>query len=402
MEGNPVSLKKSRSELAVCAIYASMTAYIAADQLLSPFLPSTFVRVFELICLAAMAWFVLELFLYRQNFRYRGWPLLLFALLMISCVSIIARGDYGGGIKDLVLQKFSYTQIPAYILPFIVLVMPNRKYLTSILNVLFFSMLAVIPIWLLQSINLVQEEFDAESIGAYLPLFGAVLILFRRHLSSGRRLVVYALYFVYFMLMVLNARRNMVVSLSLFFIIAFLMGNITMLKTSMRARLLLLSGVAAAAAIVVATWGGLSTTVFQRILYRGTEDTRSSVEILFLADMATSPEYEWVIGRGIDGSYSQRTEDKETLEVSYERPSIETGYLHMILKGGLFHVLVILSFLFTALIRGVSTKKHLLQGLALFLTVYLIDFYMTNWTLFFSVKAVLFWFIVSICLQYRK
>ena len=404
MDVSSLFQEKSRSEVAVSATYASITAYIAADQLFSSFLPSTLIRVFELLSLVAIFWFVLQVFLCRENARYRGWPILLIALLAISCLSIIARGEYEGGIKNMILVKFSYTQIPAYILPFAILVLPNRKYLTAILNVFFFSMLAVIPIWLMQSVNLIQQQegFPSESIGAYLPFFGTVLILFRRHLSTRRRRVVYAIYFAYFMLMILNARRNMIVSLSLWFGIAYLMGNATKLKTNMRARLLLLSGVVAVAVFVAISWGWLSQTVFQFILDRGMEDTRSGVEALFLADMASSPVSDWVFGRGIDGTYIQMTEDAQTLEVSFDRYLIETGYLYAILKGGLFHLLLYLLFLFTAFIRGISVKKHLLQGLALFLAVYLLEMYMTNWVFFFSVKAVVFWFAVSVCLQYKK
>ncbi len=399
---NPAVRTRSRGEVAVMAVYASITAYIAADQLLSMFLPSTLIRIFELVCLGVMVWYTVKIWTYGETPRYRGWPLVLILLLAACNLFIIIRGNYGGGLKDMVLLKFSYLQIPAYILPFAILLLPNRKYINAILEVLFFSMLLVIPIWLLHLLDLVRDSFYGEALGVYLPFFGALLILFRKKLNMRRQLVVFAIYGFYFILMLLNARRNMVVSLSLFFVVAFIMGNVTRFKTDMRSRLLLLGAVAGAVALIIANWGVLSSTVFDRILYRGLEDTRSGVELTFLSDMASSPVQDWIWGRGLDGAYENMKQDPVTLEFNYDRSVIETGYLYLLLKGGLMYVLLILSFLFTAFFRGISFKKPLLTGMALFLLIYLLDMYMTNPVSFFAVKTVIFWLIVSICLQYRE
>lgn len=386
----------------VMRVYACITAYIAAEQLFGQFLPSTLVRIFELLCLGCMIWFTVRVFAAHRNFQYRGWPLMLIILLALCNLFIIARGHYTGGLKDMILLKFSYSQIPAYILPFVVLFLPNRKYIRSILEVFFYSMLLIVPIWLINSLNLVQEQFYGESLGVYLPFFGTLLILFRRHLSQRQKVIVIVLYFVYFVLMVLNARRNMVVSLSLYFVIALLMGNYTLFKRSARARLWLIGGVAAVALILVASWGILSKTVFDRLLFRGMEDTRSEVELFFIVDMASSPAVDWIAGRGIDGFYAQITQNSETMEVSASRNVIETGYLYLILKGGLVYLILILLFLFTAFFRGIRFKKPLLRGMCLFLLIYLVDLYMTNQICFFTVRTVVLWVIVSVCLQYRK
>ena len=122
----------------------------------------------------------------------------------------------------------------------------------------------------------------------------------------------------------------------------------------------------------------------------------------FLSDMASSPVQDWIWGRGLDGAYENMKQDPVTLEFNYDRSVIETGYLYLLLKGGLMYVLLILSFLFTAFFRGISFKKPLLTGMALFLLIYLLDMYMTNPVSFFAVKTVIFWLIVSICLQYRE
>ncbi len=393
---------RSREEIAVMSVYACMVARIVVDPLLSSFFPSTILRVLELLFLGLMLWFTLRVFYYKAHFKYSGWPVVLICLLALCSISIVVRGDYSLQLKDLVLSKSAYDSIPAYLLPFVVLCLPNRKYILSIFDVLFYSMLFVLPLWLLSATNLVREEYLGEAVGVYLPFFGTLLLLFHRKFPFRRNLVTVSVYAIYLLLMVLNARRNMVVSLVLYAVIAFLMGNATLFKKSMRARLLLAAGTATIAAIVFFSWNTLSSTVFDRILERGMEDTRSGVESRFLIDMASSPASDWLFGRGVDGTYYQMTQDRETMEVSYDRPVIETGYLYLVLKGGLTYLLAILLFLFTALFRGISVKKPLLRGMALFLAVYLIELYMTTPVSYFAVRPIVFWLIVSVCLQYDK
>ncbi len=398
----PRQENRSKEEKAVMAVYACMTARIVVDPLLSPFLQTTILRVLELLFLGLMFWFTVKVFYYKAQFKYAGWPVALICLLAVCSFYIVVRGNYSLGLKDLLLSKAAYDSIPAYLLPFVVLFLPNRKYILSILDVLFYSMLLVLPLWLLSATDLVREEYLGESIGVYLPFFGTLLLLFHRKFSMRRNIVVAGIYAIYFLLMVLNARRNMVVSLALYAVIAFLMGNASLFMTSIRARLLLIAGTALTIAVVIASWTTLSSTIFDRILDRGMEDTRSGVETRFLVDMATSPASDWLFGRGVDGTYFQMTQNRDTMEVNYDRPVIETGYLYLVLKGGLAYMLIILLFLFTAFFRGMSFKKPLLTGMALFLLVYLLDLYMTTPVSYFSVRSIIFWLIVSVCLQYEK
>jgi len=392
----------NREEMAVITIYACISAYIAGDQLLSPFILSTIVRVFELLCLALIAWNYYILIRLHSVYKYRGWALVLLIFLAINNLLIIVRGDYSGGIKDLVLDKFAYDAIPAYVLPFIVLFLPNRKYFKLILQVLFFSMLFILPIWLINALDLVQEEYYAEAIGAYLPFYGIILLQFRRRFSIRQQVEMIGIYLVYLLLMILNARRNMVVSLTLYFVLGIIISCYTLMRRSMRIRIIMLGGAFFVILLVFLNWDTLSTTVFSRILYRGFEDSRSGVELLMITDFASSPASDWVIGRGLDGTYAQMTENKDTYEVLADRGVIETGYLYLILKGGVLYVILILLFLFTAFFRGISFKKTHLTGLSIVLLVYLLDLYMTNPVSYFSVRTVVFWLIVSVCLQYSK
>lgn len=398
----------SAEERYVMAVYALITLRIAADQLLSALLPSAAIRLFELLCLGLILWCCLKVCFLNAHFKYRGWCLVLIALLAINNLFIIARGGYSGGIKDLVLDKLDVNGLPAYLLPFIILVLPNRKYFKSILKVFFYSTLLILPIWLINALDLVQDEFYGEAIGAYLPFYGIILLQFRKRFTVKEQVAMIAIYLAYLLIMVLNARRNMVLSLTLYLVLAFFISNYSAIKRSMRARIVFIAGAAALIVITVFSWGTLSSTIFNRLLDRGLEDSRSQVEMYLFMDLSTSPASDWVFGRGMDGTYYQITQNQETYEVTSERENVETGYLNMLLKGGLIYVLLVVIILFTAFIKGVSFKKPLLTGMSIVLLLYLLDMYMTNPISFFAVRTVVFWFIISICFQlpnpgdYRK
>lgn len=392
---------RSSEEKLVMWVYAFIALRLAADQLLSPFLVSTLVRLFEVICVGGMFWCVLRIWMCGARARYRGWPLSLFLLYALNCIGIMARGDFSGGLKSLVMDKLNGPDaILAYTLPFLILSLPNRKYFRSILKVLFLSLLLTVPIWLLNITSLVREEYLGEAIGVYLPFYGTVLLLFRRKLPRRWRLATYVVYFIYLLLMVLNARRNVIVSLVLYFGLAFIVGNLALIRSN---RKFLMGGIAATillGGIAFASWESLSQSIFRRLLDRSRDDTRSQVELLFLVDMSSAPFSDWLFGRGMDGSYYQMVENSEENSITYDRKVIETGYLHMILKGGIVNVLLILLILFTAFIQGLKSGKTLLKGLAGFLLIYLLEMYMTSPVSFFSVRTVIFWLIVSVCLQF--
>jgi len=391
------------TEKLVIWVYVFIALRLAADQLLSPFLFTTLIRIFEIFCVAGMFGCTLIVWAKGAGVRYRGWTLFLILLFALNCIGIMARGHFGGGLKEIVMNNLNGDDgILAYTLPFLILSLPNRRYFRSILNVLFFSVLLIIPIWLLNITELVREEHYGEAIGVYLPFYGTVLLLFHSKLSRRKHLLVLVIYFIYLLLMVLNARRNVIVSLVLYFGIAFIVGNLALFRSN---RKVVLGGIVAAVLLfgaVMAGWQSLSQSVFSRLIDRAKDDTRSRVELLFLVDMSSAPASDWIFGRGMDGAYYQLVENAEENSITYDRKGIETGYLHMILKGGLIYVLLILAFLFTAFIKGLKSGKTLLQGLACFLPVYLLEMYMTNPVSFFAVRTVIFWLIVSVCFQFSQ
>lgn len=140
--------------------------------------------------------------------------------------------------------------------------------------------------------------------------------------------------------------------------------------------------------------------MFHNLSQRATEDTRSGVEELFFEDFDKSPVEDWIFGRGMDGSYYQPVKNELTGEIINYRQGIETGYLTMMLKGGLLYDLVVILMMMVAL-HGAFRKENdvSIKYIAAILITYFLDMYTTNPVVDYGVRSILFWFIISVLLQ---
>ena len=140
--------------------------------------------------------------------------------------------------------------------------------------------------------------------------------------------------------------------------------------------------------------------MFSNMSKRASENTRSGVEELFFLDFAKSPVEDWIWGRGMDGGYYQEVVNEDTGEISDKRQGIETGYLTMMLKGGLAYDVVVVLMMLAAL-HGVFRKDNdiIIKYISVILITYFLDMYTTNPVVDYGVRSILFWFIISVLLQ---
>lgn len=132
--------------------------------------------------------------------------------------------------------------------------------------------------------------------------------------------------------------------------------------------------------------------LFGFIAQRGTEDTRTPVEDYFYSDMK---EKDWIIGRGVNGEYfcPDVVPDQET---NY-RSLIETGYLQIILKGGLVRLILLLLIALPAVILGLFFSRNILSKAAAFwIIMALISLYPAT-VESFNLQYFLVWISIGIC-----
>lgn len=144
-----------------------------------------------------------------------------------------------------------------------------------------------------------------------------------------------------------------------------------------------------------------SDTLFRQVTQKGMYDNRTVVNEFFEQDMFNS--FDIWFGRGLNGLYycPQRSfvEGRRFQYVKY-RSAIETGFYHLILKGGIIfaclHVLILLG----AVFRGLFCSKNLVtKAFSLWILLSLIELYPFGWP-YFSLKFLFVW--VGACFCYDR
>lgn len=376
-------------------IYICLIVVLIASPLLEDELGSTIIRFAELLSyiIISVNWFTLwskkQLSFSRYNMR-----MLLIIFFGIS-VSILARVEWKNSLNDLIIHLLNSTVAPQYVLPFVILPLPNYRYRRLIYSILFYASWLAVPIWFMNSQKLVQEAWFGESLGAYLPMISAFLLVFDENTTPKRKLINVVLYLTYLLLMILNARRNVVFYLIIFGTIAFYVNYVVNSAKKQRRNFVILL-ISFILPITLLSMPFYEFEFMERFNSRIKVDSRSVVEAFFMADYINAPVEDWVIGRGADGGYYQKEYDLDHFFIGDNRKVIETGYLNMILKGGFIYALAIVMIMLIVLIRLLRVKGRDAIALRLILLLFFIDLYATLVVTRLDIKTVLFWLIISL------
>lgn len=142
-------------------------------------------------------------------------------------------------------------------------------------------------------------------------------------------------------------------------------------KKSSKASLLFVAFLVVAVCFMI--FSSTQDSIFSLLVTRGLEDTRSGVEQNMIADMHG---WDWVIGRGLFGEYYDPM-------FGINRPDIETGYLALILKGGLIYLICFVGILLTSAYKGLFKSNNLfIKAFAIIMIISVIDLYPFGWPKF--------------------
>lgn len=398
-KSNKADVKERRRTLKV---YALLLCILCADSFLNELLPSTVIRILELLCMLNVLIICNKLHSLRR-LRNIGLPILL-TLMAILSIYIVIRGDWDlPTYKDYFLKIIGRNGVWLYISPFILLSLPNKKNFSSILRMFYYGSLLTIPIWIIYSSELVDKNltYKVESIGQYLPFIAGFLLGFPSFFKTKENLAIRFIWAFYLFLMLLGARRNVSFSLALYGLIAYLFYFFDKKSRSAIHVFIAFFGGLIVGLFLLVNFNVLTTGIFKGMAQRANDDSRSAPHELFFADFYTSPTTDWIFGRGMDGTYFQPLKNELTNEMVDDRAVIETGYLQIMLKGGIIYDVLILSFLILAIRKAYKRKDSIInyKYISIFLMTYLIDMYTTSPVLPFQVRSVLFWFCVSIAID---
>lgn len=393
-----INCKEKIENQNVRRIFIAIILYLVLKVFLEPILLSTIVRGIELLCIVYVTILCCRL-CKLQNIDKGKFLILCVAFYQLS---IFLRGKFSFQGTDFYLKLVSSGTLSMF-LPFVAL-LPLRKYFDKLILLFYYFAIITIPIWLFNINNLVvsrssEMSWLGEYIGQYLPFFAGFLLLFLFKFPVKKQLVIWCVYFIYLLLMILNARRNIILSFGLYFL-----GYLMYRKDSTQGTWI--NKIINIIFLLVLSIAFLNPEIFEKffpfLAERGLENTREGVEEYFIADMFQSDIIEQMFGRGLDGTYYQPVYDITTGELlTAGRYGIETGYLDMILKGGFVYVILVVSLILISIFNGFTSKDYVKKRCSFFLCVCLIDLYTTCLLGTLSVKSLLFWVCIGICLSKR-
>jgi hypothetical protein len=219
---------------------------------------------------------------------------------------------------------------------------------------------------------------------------GFILLTYQYHSNKKKLLALLTILLVLFFAIV-RARRGLVIMASGVILSSYLLylfySNKKILVLYLSVLVIILGAFYAANIYNIQ-----KSRIFSFIAERGKEDTRTGVELYFYADMTPT---DWIIGKGISGEYYCPDIDENA--VTNYRSVIETGYLQIILKGGLVSLILLILITVPAIFKGIFYSKNILSKAAgIWILLALLSLYPATVNTF-SMRYLLVWISVGIC-----
>lgn len=331
---------------------------------------------------------------------------LIILLLGLISFGIVVRGNWND-IELIKLPGVIFNCIK-YLLPFLILYLPNYRYHRYILR-LFYKFAWLYPILafiMTRQRSLVYSEngdlsaYEVANFGAGMAFFATFLLGQMSGIFSKReKLCVVGIWGLFLFFALLNARRTSIfASVSMATIAYYYVNSKKGIVIGMVS--LFLIGI-----IALVIYINLNVLFTMRILdylgERGLEDTRSGVEELFFWDFSHSSFTDWIFGRGVDGGYLQSYQDSDGNIVDI-RTGIETGFLNDILKGGIVYVVLYGLLWILSIFRTINNNKEFSSLFRWILLFYIIYNYCFCTVINNSVNSIVFWYIISYVLAQDK
>lgn len=324
-----------------------------------------------------------------KTFNVIYYFLLIWEVFIISYPMLMGQGFVADGYS----LRVDYT-LPAYFLPLMLLLGKDSVklgYLFKIAPFLFgFSLLTAFfyrRFWFEDYASLSFDDYqDAlQMTGPLMGLLklGLLLMPFASYIHQKHtKIMIFTCVSLYLLFVIMAARRGDL-AVALLYVFTYAYFTFYYGKRKIPKWLILC---VVAVCISVGVYYLLQSDIVSYLLERGTEDTRSYVEFCMYSDFADNYA-DWILGRGINGVY---------FCPSFKNPMrgiIETGYLFMILKGGIVYLFLYVFLFFHAIRRGIKSGNTLLKIMAVELIIRLFSLYPSGLPSF-SFTDYLCWFFI--------
>ena len=215
------------------------------------------------------------------------------------------------------------------------------------------------------------DEFVSKSTFGIISLLPAfVLIYFKKYLTKKEWWIFTATLIGALLIGLYMARRGRSAMYLLYFVTCWILY----LKHSKdSSKMSMIFAAMFVVLICLALFMNNQDSFFAILTERGLEDSRSVVEQNMIADMRG---WDWIVGRGLFGQYYDSM-------FGYNRADIETGYLALILKGGIIYLACFVGVLLSSAYKGLFKSNNMfVKAFAIIMIMAVIDLYPFGWPKF--------------------
>lgn len=381
----------SKQVFLLTLFWASFTVYAISNALVEN--PHVSEKLFQYLQLFSLL-FIFSSSILLIKFRLENNYLkIIFPIYLLWLLITIIRGINFDLRSVLYMLLSANYGILLYFVPLIVLFPNNSNFYKKIFNVIVvFAFLFFISdvLYIRELLERSRETRDViERLSWYLALPSGFILLTYKYHSSIKKIFASLTITVALLFSIYQARRGLsfiLISTLTFSFFSYLFSTRQKILVIYLSALLISLGLLYANSI----YNISNNKLLNFIAQRGEEDTRTGVELYFYNDMQTK---DWIIGRGMNGEYFCPGID---LDTDY-RSLIETGYLQIILKGGLIRLILYLLIMVPAIILGLFRSKNLLsKASACWILITLISLYPAT-VESFDLQYIIVWVSVGIC-----
>ena len=369
-----------------------ISSYVVAQSDKVNFILINVFQIIGLLMLIPAAVFIIRP---KIDNKYLG---LLYTVFLIWSLIVVARG-----------VEFSYTSIKqllfrpksglfVYLVPLALLFPRDKIFLKKIFDVIIIMGILYIIISfifikdLLISHNESKSREMIEHFSQYLSFPAGFILLTYTYHSNKRKLFALFIVAFTFLLAVLRARRGLmfITFSSMFFgyLVYQYVNRVKIINTILSAFLIVIVSV-----VALKIYDANRKSTFSLITERIGHQTRSEVEEYFYMDLKTK---DWIFGKGLEGEYFCPGV-VEGDRISIYRTVIETGFLQIILNGGILSLGLMLLIMVPALFKGLFYLKNLMsKAAAIWIILFLLYSYPGTPTMF-SMSYILTWISIGIC-----
>lgn len=319
-----------------------------------------------------------------------------FSIYMFWMITIVMRGflfDFQF-IKDMLFNPIF--GIFLYLTPLVLLFPRDIRFYKKVFEISYYLNIAYLLLVLFFSKDLifdfgtnVRGQNLLENFSRNLGIPGGILLLTYNCQSKKKRLLALLVIVVTLIISIIRARRGL-----LFMSVSILAFSFYLYYSTSRTRFVVFI-FSIFLFFLLTIWGiklymDYRSTLFNNITTRISEDTRSQVHIYFMLDMDNR---DWIIGKGINGKYYCPGIDN----ITGQREVIETGFLQIILKGGIISLVLLMLIIIPAIFKGLFYSRNLLsKAAAVWLLLFLLFSYPGIITTF-TLHYIFVWISIGIC-----